>query len=1007
MHPAHLLHSPGSRTRRLWALAAMALLAIGLAALTALESAAPQDNDKGDDKAKAEPLPFNHKVEVYRSKDGLMVFALRLEQPFLAEEFDKSNFLRVRALDANGYLIYPSQAKFHQKHAEFYGRLRGEGKAHLRVTYEMVSENLDGSRKIVLHHGDMDVPIPPREGGPESIARAWAQQQNAYFLALLEYYPNDSFLPFALLQSQARHGVTPPPLPKPALGEPELEANLYHTFTSAAAVQEALQRSALTQGPRSNDLTVHIGQLSGPNLQSLPYEQLLAKKKEQNILPQVQDVARLIPQDQYCLQFRSLETAGSLNDLSTDWGDSLLRLFNVTSRDNRTQEKLEDQLILRRDLLSRLFADAVISDFALTGSDPFVVEGTDFTVLLRLTKPDVFDKTAEGWLDQARTRFKDALQEREFNYRGHRILARYTEDRVVSSFFVRLGDYAVYSNSHRAIRKMVDTFTGAAPRLGDALDYRYVTTLLPPTNDPSSGYLYASEAFIKRLISPAAKIAEKRRLQAYNNLIMINNASLLYRLENSASPTSLTDLIENRYLDPKKLVCPSGGVYSWDAKNDTGTSSVYNRLKYLTPNVEVPILMVSAQEQQQYDRFKQAYEAFWSGVFDPIAIRITKQGGPGALQGNGDGGSRVKLETCVLPMANGSLYQTLRDHLAKKTLPLRTAPIARSAVLSLLAVSGRKVNAGFLKAIPGVPEVLEADPTLTDLSFIGDRIGVHFCDDDSTLEVDPTLLKPLDQRGFKVGLVEQTVFSLGLAALKMPIYVSLDVEDKDKAARLLENLASRIPLKKGDFFGLPTALDAYRLPDYKSHPIYVLSYRIYALKVRLHIALVGDQLVAATKAKTLREVIDAALRKDERKPAEAHAMLRFNRRALDRLTGDLQLYWEEKSRQACHNNIMPIYTLTRLYGIPVAAVNRLSQAKYGVAYHCPDCGAYRYDPGADQVECTVHGNRQHSRQTAATSQESSFTRLLDRVEEITATLRFEEDALIATLEIDRAQVEKK
>src|SRR5436189_1965810 len=89
--------------------------------------------------ARAEPLPFHHKVEVYRDKDGdVTVFSLRLEQPFLAEEFEKSNYLRLEALDRNAYLIYPKETRFQQKHAEFYGRLRGEGKTKVRLSYEIV-----------------------------------------------------------------------------------------------------------------------------------------------------------------------------------------------------------------------------------------------------------------------------------------------------------------------------------------------------------------------------------------------------------------------------------------------------------------------------------------------------------------------------------------------------------------------------------------------------------------------------------------------------------------------------------------------------------------------------------------------------------------------------------------------------------------------------------------------------------------------------------------------------
>src|ERR1700747_2540078 len=78
----------------------------------------------------AEPLPFTQKVEVYREKDSdVAAFTVRLEQPFLAEEFEKSNYLRLHTSDDRAYLIYPKETTFEQKHAEFYGRLRRKGSA--------------------------------------------------------------------------------------------------------------------------------------------------------------------------------------------------------------------------------------------------------------------------------------------------------------------------------------------------------------------------------------------------------------------------------------------------------------------------------------------------------------------------------------------------------------------------------------------------------------------------------------------------------------------------------------------------------------------------------------------------------------------------------------------------------------------------------------------------------------------------------------------------------------
>ena len=120
--------------------------------------------------AVAESLPFEHRTEVYRDKQGdVIVFALRLKQPFLAEEFEQSRSLRLESSDGNAWLIYPTETRFEQKHAEFYGRLRGDKPAKLRLTYETVTENPDGSRRVETHHGDVEIAIPQPESGPRGL----------------------------------------------------------------------------------------------------------------------------------------------------------------------------------------------------------------------------------------------------------------------------------------------------------------------------------------------------------------------------------------------------------------------------------------------------------------------------------------------------------------------------------------------------------------------------------------------------------------------------------------------------------------------------------------------------------------------------------------------------------------------------------------------------------------------------------------------------------------------
>jgi hypothetical protein len=658
----------------------------------------------------------------------------------------------------------------------------------------------------------------------------------------------------------------------------------------------------------------------------------------------------------------------------------------VEAQDYRLQSKFEQQLCIDRPALEKLAESGVVGDIALTGADPFVLEGTDVTLILRVKDKEAFQKEADAWLAAAKAKRAD-LGEQTFNYQGHQVAARYTNDRVISSFVVQHEGFVVYSNSHVAIRRLIDTAVSPEISLAAAVDYQYTSTILPFLGDDESGYFYASDAFVRRLIGPAAKISQKRRLECFNNLVMINNASLMYRLEYGQSPPSLSELVEGRFVDMEKIHCPHGGAYAFDKASDTCTCSLHNRLRYLTPNVELTVLNISQQEAAEYDRYKQRYEVFWQKTFNPLATRIST-------------GERVKMEACILPQANGTLYSSLRQLVARDPAVLDTTRIAPSAIASVVLNTGREATAEYLKLVPGINEVIQEDPTLTDLSWVGDRISLHYCDGETILQVDPTQLQPLSLPVIGQASTWQQAVAGALAmSANMPVYVTVDVTDREKAERLLKNFWQRIFLKGGEILGLPGQLDAYQLPDYEGHAIYVMSARIYVLALRMHVALVNDQLVLATKPEILKEVIDQRNAQPAEPPQAAHLLVRFTHRALDQLRDDVALYWAEKSRLACHRNIVSIYNFHQLYGAPIDDVPQLSEAKYGIRYFCPEGGVYSYDEEHNHVVCSVHGNREHSRQAPA-PQQSSFEKFAADFAEMLGTFRFEPDALITTLEIE-------
>lgn len=940
---------------------------------------------------RADALPFDQAVETYHdSESGVTVFALRLEQPFLAGEFERSNYLRLKPLDKNAWLVYPRETRFEQKHAEFYGRLRrtdaDANVAVLNLSYEVVSENLDGSRKVDVREAQIEIPIPAQDGGSDRLYKDWARRQNAHFAELLRYYPENSFLEYVLLQSKARYGVDPPPLPgaTPSAGENDL--SLYHTFGGGLAVQQSLQREVLGRGARSDDLTVHISRLTPPDLRSLDYETRLERQREDGREPRPNEATRLIPADQYFLQFQSMGAVNELMTLSEQWGANLLRMFQVSARDHHLKEKYQDQLGLWHDDLDQLFADEAIAEFAVTGSDFFIAEGTDVTLLLRLRRPAAVRAVLDARLSEAQQRWPEIAQ-REFNYRGRQVAARYTPDRTVSSFVVFLDDYAVVSNSHRAIRRVIDTALQQTESLYDQLDYQYVTTLFPPEASGDASYLYCSEAFLKRLASPQFKIAEKRRRQAFTNLVMLNNASLFYRLEHGRSPDTLSDLVDGDFVDLSRIVDPAGGAYAFDAAKDTATSSVYNRIKYLTPIMELDVLNVSEQERREYEEYKRRYEAVWRPYFDPIALRITARA------------NSIKLETLVLPFANSGAYVALQQMVDAQPQPFECGQTAASAVASFAVVPGRQRIGEFLRRVPGVSQTLEADPTLTDLSWLGDRISLHFCDDDTILEIDPLRLKPL-HGFFPASIEQQGLVATAVTATNLPVCLTVAVDDEAKAKRFLEQLASKVFLQSEPGADFAPQLDAYRLPDYAGREIYVFSVQFYAAKLRLYLALVDGRLAAATDRDALRQLIDASQQPAAHSDA-AHAWFRIRFSAMEELKKDLHIYWAEKARQAAHRNVMPLYILTTLYDTSVEQANAIADAKYGVTYFCPGGGRYVYDAGRDQIASTVFGNRRNARQQVALDDNSPFARFFNSLDEISVTVRFLEDGLLGTAEIKR------
>jgi hypothetical protein len=295
------------------------------------------------------------------------------------------------------------------------------------------------------------------------------------------------------------------------------------------------ERATLAAMEKRRQEVVPVASLTGPTIKSHPWEQMLAGRK-----PEISQLARSVPEDFYLVEFRSLSKLLQAMDTSDLWGT---HLFNQAYREARTQnvgERIKRQLVLETEPALRPFYDLVVSEVAVTGSDPFAREGSDVTILFQIKQPEIFKARMESFMVNAEKAHADAKRSTG-NILGVDYVQLETPDRMVSVYAADPApDIHVRSNSKAALERVLEAIKGksvagqAVRRLGDATEFAYIRTLMPRGAKEEDGLVYMSDPFIRRLVGPQLKLTERRRMLCYNHLRMMGHAALLYPWKTSS-----------------------------------------------------------------------------------------------------------------------------------------------------------------------------------------------------------------------------------------------------------------------------------------------------------------------------------------------------------------------------------------------------------------------------------------------------------------------------------------
>lgn len=828
----------------------------------------------------------------------------------------------------------------------------------------------------------------------DELRALWAAAQAADLAVRAAQAGDPGFHAFARAATGRKYGVPVPPLLLPPADADDADyRRLYELMTGSEAIADALQlRRWLGPGASAGGArTVPVGRVPGVPAPEHPWPAPGAR------LAGTEALARWVPADNYAIHFKDFRKFLDFNELLDRWGASALGLYLPHSRDHQVRRRYEKQLCVRDTPLVRQFGSTVVRGLVVTGSDPYLAEGSDVTTVFRVANAALFRTLSEPFIQEARQEFGKDLKEAKIEYHGVTVESYVSPLREVSLYRAAVEDVVIHANSPVAIRRVLDAGQGRAKALAGSPEYRHVRALFPPGDRDEDGFAFLPDAFLRAVVGPASKIKEKRRREALTSLRLVTYGALFAAWEGGRLPADQGELLAAAALKPTDVATPEGTGAVWDARHRVAVSEVYGTLRFATPLLELPIDQVTPGEANAYDRFRREYLAQERRYLDPVAVRLTLND------------REVRVRTYLVPLVESSRYAELRHWTGAGTMPAGVPDLPAATLV------------GFgMHLSPALRAFVTRKEDLGDWFF--------FRLEDSVLYGRLARVRALQElRPEAFDAYEQEAEQL---FFRLPLLAGVRMGDARGFDATLRSFADLLNLFAGPFAEAPLR------PAYKGATIYRVRFDPNSGLARslnddgvppakrfvpvLYHAKVEGAWYAGFSEAALKEQIDRAterppVRATDRpgggEPAKAAAPVGANdalyvapKAAVQAREGlGFFLEWESHKRALANAPLWHVLFRCGLLG-ERPTERELREAAlhyYGYVPLTPDGSTYRYDARTDEVVNARHGTRRRPVLHAGLDAESPLGQLLEEFRSVRADLHFDDDGLHTAVTIER------
>lgn len=590
----------------------------------------------------------------------------------------------------------------------------------------------------------LDWTLADAAAGDDSSWRRYREAQVSEWLAYWE--PSDSPVLAAWIAAAGETEALRPPRQRGRRGE---ETSIFGVLGGEAAVRETLQMRLIEPATNDTGRMMPIADIQSVTVKSHPYEEMLGEDPGGSLA-----LAERVPADRFFAYIAKPEAILPLLNKGADFIAQLGSAQTGSSIRYHLKERYLKRLGLTEAFLETILRSGVISECAVTAPDLFFIDGTEITVISRLTR---FDALAP------------LLKLVGVSVKPGEVLALDTPEGPV--YWALQGDLLLLGTDRAELEQTLALEANKGEgSLGQSAEFRYMLTQLP-LSESTRMYVYLSDPFIRRLVGPQVKIAQLRRATEMIRMRHLTAAAMLARADGLEACRDPDALKAHGYL-PDRF--SAEGIMLDDEL--VAHSVAYGTLAHQKPITQAPVTAATEAEEEAYQAYVAGYSRFWRQFFDPIAL---------LLNDTADGA--LEAEVFILPLIDSSIYNGLRAALApggegaSLTVPeLQPAPVLQCSVnLNEMAWRGVGQTLGDI-----LSRFIFIDPAILD--DLGS--GVHLM----VMDADPVIaLGSGDLLGaFGAGLDGEELFiPMALSVLTRPCVLAVETRNPERTATYLRNAA--------------------------------------------------------------------------------------------------------------------------------------------------------------------------------------------------------------------------